>query len=401
MSFSTTAASSAETCMSLAISCLPGPQSKSFEEVRINDYLESYRATGRPPPPCPPYPPDPAARAAQRLPPLFVPTPFSALGGPTSTAATPFGAPVASTSAAVITDPARLPVVQVFTAPVPAPEDERFASIVAAPEYTHWSHDELRFYAYLRNARQPPPGTPMFPFITALAPPPTLQPVLPLDNGGDQFVSISCRPEFAGHSVEELRLSFLRTGAELTSAQIFSGVTAAPTAAPTNPLLPPSSSLPPASHQSPFAPHPQPQSPFAPPPAPVSTPLFGLGSVAARPVAAPSQTFSFGGAQPQPPAPAPGVFGQPVQPPGSMFGQPAQPLGSIFGAPHPPAPAPAPSMFGQPQAPSMFGQPPQLQPPPPQAPPATGGFSFGATPTPGAAGGGGGTGFSFGVRRGF
>ncbi|KAJ6525919.1 hypothetical protein DFH09DRAFT_1095477 [Mycena vulgaris] len=27
-------------------------------EVRINDYLESYRATGRPPPPCPPYPPD-------------------------------------------------------------------------------------------------------------------------------------------------------------------------------------------------------------------------------------------------------------------------------------------------------------------------------------------------------
>ncbi|KAJ6556506.1 hypothetical protein DFH09DRAFT_1317827 [Mycena vulgaris] len=54
MSFSTTAASSAETCMTLAISCTPGPQSKSFEEVRINDYLESYRATGRPPPPCPP-----------------------------------------------------------------------------------------------------------------------------------------------------------------------------------------------------------------------------------------------------------------------------------------------------------------------------------------------------------
>ncbi|KAJ7667051.1 hypothetical protein B0H17DRAFT_1210542 [Mycena rosella] len=41
----------------------------------------------------------------------------------------------------------------------------------------------------------------------------------------DQFVSISCRPEFAGHSVEELRLSFLHTGAELTSAQIFAGAT--------------------------------------------------------------------------------------------------------------------------------------------------------------------------------
>ncbi|KAJ6556500.1 hypothetical protein DFH09DRAFT_1317821 [Mycena vulgaris] len=156
-------------------------------ERRINDYLESYRGTGRSPPPCPPHPPDPAARVGQRLPPLFVPTPFSAL---------------------------------------------------------------------------------------------------------DQFVSISCRPEFAGHSVEvrrdfvhcihaetnlvalfislhrslipqELHLSFLRTDAELTSTQTFSGLTAAPTVAPTSPL---------------------------------------------------------GGAQPQPPGPAPSVFGQPVQSPVNVFG---------------------------------------------------------------------------------
>ncbi|KAJ6556493.1 hypothetical protein DFH09DRAFT_1317815 [Mycena vulgaris] len=149
MSFSTTAASSAETCMSLTISCINGAQSKLFE---------SYRATGRAPP-CPPYPAEPTARAAQRLPPLFVPTPFSAL---------------------------------------------------------------------------------------------------------DQFVSISCRPEFAGHSVEELRLSCLRIGAELTSPQIFSALTAAPTAAPVNPLLPsslrptnsflPSSSSSQQQHPSPFAP---------------------------------------------------------------------------------------------------------------------------------------------------
>ncbi|KAJ7667042.1 hypothetical protein B0H17DRAFT_259840 [Mycena rosella] len=242
MAFSTTATSNAETCMSLAISCVPGPQSQSFEEVRMANYLESYRATGRPPAPCPPYPTDPAARAAQRLPPLFVPTLFTALGGPSAPAPSPFGAlgaPEASTSTVTptLTDPARLPAAHAFTQPVRAPEGEFFASIAAVPEYAHWSHDELRMYAYARGARQPPPGTPLFPFvqgpvIAGLAAP--QQAALPQDNGGDQFVSISCRPEFAGHSVEELRLSFLRTGAELTSAQIFAGSTPS-----TNPLLAP------------------------------------------------------------------------------------------------------------------------------------------------------------------
>ncbi|KAJ7445318.1 hypothetical protein FB451DRAFT_1189236 [Mycena latifolia] len=63
MAFSNTAASSGETCMSLHVSCLTGPQSQSFE-VRIANYLASYRATP------PPYPTDPAARAAPWLPPL-------------------------------------------------------------------------------------------------------------------------------------------------------------------------------------------------------------------------------------------------------------------------------------------------------------------------------------------
>ncbi|KAJ7358207.1 hypothetical protein DFH08DRAFT_1075403 [Mycena albidolilacea] len=59
------AAPPAETSMSLASSLLVGPQSQSFEEIRMTDYLNAYRTTGRPPPPSPAYPTDPAARAAQ------------------------------------------------------------------------------------------------------------------------------------------------------------------------------------------------------------------------------------------------------------------------------------------------------------------------------------------------
>ncbi|KAJ7445302.1 hypothetical protein FB451DRAFT_1568156 [Mycena latifolia] len=432
MAFSNTVASSGETCMSLPVSCLTGPQSQSFEEVRIADYLASYRATGRPPPPCPPYPTDPAARAAQRLPPLFVPTPFpaqaggpasSAFGGgpsasapsllfgaPTPAAGTAFGTPAAGPSnAATITDPTRLPLVQAFTAPVRAPENEQFASISAAPEYAHFSHDELRLYAYARGARQPPPGTPLFAFVPAPAPVlaplqiPAPQPgALPQDGSGDQFVSISARPEFAGHSVEELRLSFLRSGAELTSAQIFAGGPS-----PANARLPGPGGMLPLGQPNPnplagFAPHAAPPAAvnaFAPQgPTPLPTPtLFGA------PQATQAQGFSFGGA----PAPAqPSVFGAPPQP------APQAAQGFSFGAPQL-TPVTTPTVFGAPQQQqpqgqpqtSIFGAPPQPAPPagvfgqPQQAGAGAGpAFSFGAAP---AQAGAGGTGFSFGARRGF
>ncbi|KAJ7776031.1 hypothetical protein DFH07DRAFT_951937 [Mycena maculata] len=371
-----------EVCMSLPSALLVGPSSQSFEEVRISDYLTSYRATGRPPPPVPAFPAEPAARTAQGLPPLFTPTPFpdsSAPGafGPFGVGASASGSgasAIASTSAR-ITDPARLPVSQALPAPVPVPgEGESFASISAAPDFLHWSPEELRYYAYLRNTRAPPPGTP--PFVlpaTASAPAAAAGPSIlfgsgpgaggaPLPENGDQFMSITARPEFAGHSVEELRLSYLRTGAELTSAQIFAGATSSnpPSHAPPapRPTLNPISTLAP----SPFAAPPQPA--FGAPPAPAA------------------QGFSFGGAP-----------SQPAQP--SMFGR-AQPAPSMFGAP---APQPhAPSLFGQPpaqpHAPSIFGAPASAPAPPP---PATQGFTFGAAP---ATGGGGGAGFVFGGRRG-
>ncbi|KAK7057905.1 hypothetical protein R3P38DRAFT_2843581 [Favolaschia claudopus] len=368
-----------ETSMSLQSSLVIGPQSLSFEEVRISDYLTSYRSTGRPPPPCPTYPSDPAARAAQGMPPLFVPAPFPGAPSTSTSASTAptslFASGAASTSA--ITDPTRLPLPQVFseaTAVTTGAERESFASIAMAPEYRHWSPEELRYYAYFRGMRAPPPGTAMF----ALTPPPTLPGGAPVQDGGDTLTNITCCPEFSRHSPEELRLSFLRTGTELTSAQILAGVTtpsqpnhvAAP---PTNQFNPPS--------------------------------IFG---------APPSQTQP----QPQPPT----LFGAPAPPaqPPSMFG--SRPAGQVWGAPQPPAPIqPTPSgggggfafgnppaaltqaqpagggfAFGAPAAPQQpaafsFGVP---APAPPAAPVSQ--FSFGATP---AAGGGAGTGFSFGARR--
>ncbi|KAJ7142271.1 hypothetical protein C8R44DRAFT_865628 [Mycena epipterygia] len=415
-------AAPSETCMSLPICVVTGPQSQSFEEVRIANYLESYRATGRPPAPCPEYPADPAARAAQRLPPLFVPAPFppspaaqgsGIFGGPPSasvSAPSPFGAPIASTSAstaAAITDPARLPLPQSLALPVPAPEGEAFASVAAAPEYAHWSHDELRYYAYLRGARVPPPGTTFYPFLSnpvaasAVAAPGNA----PGDGSGDQFVSITCRPEFAGHSVEELRLSFLRTGAELTSAQIFSGATSSSS---TPALVTPVNSLTPATplrpSLAPFQPQPAPQNHFSPP-QPVG--FSFSGGAPATPVAPVGGGFSFGGT-PAPAAPAPSLFGAPAQaqrapslfgapPPNStLFGgaQPAQ-APSLFGAPPAQQHQPAPSIFGG--APATFGAPAQTQPGQQLgAGQQQGGFAFGAAAT-----GGGGAGFSFGGRRGF
>ncbi|KAJ7054294.1 hypothetical protein C8F01DRAFT_1164707 [Mycena amicta] len=332
-----------ELCMSLAISCVLGPQTQSFEEVRMSDYLASYRSTGRPPQPVPAFPADPGLRAAQGLPPLFVPAPFTD-AGPSSSGPTPFGSnpPIQSTSA-TITDPTKLPIAQTFVPPVvvgaipgPGPaERETFLNIVVAPEYSHWSPEELRYYAYARGTRLPPPGTTMMPFgatqTSALPPAPGL-------GDGEQLVSITARPDFSAHSFEELRFAFLRAGTELTSAQIASnfGLGTAPLLAPQNPLNP----------LAPFAGPPQQQQP----PQPTPSTLFGQPQPPA-PVAA----FPFGSV-PQPAAPVQASSG-------FSFGAPAAPPALVI---PPSQPAPTGFNFGQP-----FGQPPQPQQP------QQGGFSFG------------------------
>ncbi|KAJ7289316.1 hypothetical protein C8J57DRAFT_1277334, partial [Mycena rebaudengoi] len=245
---------SRETCMSLPESVAPGPQSRSFEEVRIADYLTSYRASGRPPQPVPPLPTNAAERAALRLPPLFVPSTFGAIlgggasgsGGGASSSSSGGGAGGRVTP--TILDAAQLPLAQAMGGPAMAPEGEALVAICALPEYAHFSNEELRYHAYARGARAPPPGTPMFPFAANFQPlPSSSSSALALpgpgapgglagqgelwqgakggqwvgDTGGDTFVTITALPEFAGHSLEELRVAFLRTGTELTSAQLF------------------------------------------------------------------------------------------------------------------------------------------------------------------------------------
>ncbi|KAJ6556507.1 hypothetical protein DFH09DRAFT_1490957 [Mycena vulgaris] len=199
--------------------------------------------------------------------------------------------------------------------------------------------------------------------------------------GGDQF-SLS-----AFRAAQSLRGIASRNSASLSSAQIFSGLTAAPTAAPPPPPSHPLHTNPPSLRTPNRNRRSRPRACVD-----AALPLGQRGraphrsaDVLLRRRAAPTTRARTGRVRP--------TTWEHVRSAGA----------SIFGAPHPPAPAPAPSMFGQPQAPSIFGQVPQLRPPPrsPQAPTAAGGFSFGATPTPGAAGGGGGTGFSFGGRRGF
>ncbi|KAJ6626739.1 hypothetical protein B0H10DRAFT_1998375 [Mycena sp. CBHHK59/15] len=359
MAFSTASASTdprRETCMSLPISCIPGPQSKSFEEVRIADYLASYRSTGRLPQPCPPFPTAPTERAALRLPPLFVPKPFADLLAQPGAASSSAGA---GPSVPAITDPAALPLPQAFTATVSAPEGEMFASIAAAPMYMHWSHDELRYYAYARGAHAPPPNTPMFSFASAVMPAAAAAPTLQ-DGSNEKFESIVCRPEYAGHSVEELRLSFLRTGRELTSAQIFTGASSS------------STSLPHAPHQPPL----------------FSTPTPALAPPISLAPPQPQQPTVFG-AQPQ------GLFAhsqhqhQPQAQPLSFSSAPAlaAPASFSFGSAPPPQQPPAPGGFS-------FGSAPPLSQPQNSQPqqPAPGGFSFGAAPAPSAP-----TGFSFGA----
>ncbi|KAF7350678.1 hypothetical protein MSAN_01628500 [Mycena sanguinolenta] len=160
-----------------------------------------------------------------------------------------------------------------------------------------------------------------------------------IQDGGDTFMTITTRPEFAGHSMEEHRLAFLRHGTELTSAQIFSG--AGPSSQPpslsvsqpANPLLRPPVQTQPQTLFGVATPTHQPTSLFT------GATLFGS---APPPQPAPLQTggFSFGGAPSisTPAAPTTSIFGAPpaaptTTAPAFSFGAPAAAPANAFAAP--------------------------------------------------------------------
>ncbi|KAG5650267.1 hypothetical protein H0H81_012794, partial [Sphagnurus paluster] len=179
---------------------------KSFEELRIDDYIRFYSTTGRPPPPCPQDPVDDAQRARAGLPPLFKPYP--------------------ERSVTAAPKPADLPAAQAFTPT--QNEGEVLQSICVGPVYDGFSHEELRYYAYLAGNRTSPTPIPMIPFVAAphaANTPTTSMPLRtgPFDaptNGSEQMMTITTQPLYSGHSLEELRVAFMQVGRELTSAEI-------------------------------------------------------------------------------------------------------------------------------------------------------------------------------------
>ncbi|KIJ92359.1 hypothetical protein K443DRAFT_685307 [Laccaria amethystina LaAM-08-1] len=239
------------------IAAVAGLQTKSFEEVRVDDYLKAYTTTGRPPAPVPETPTGDNERIALGLPILFKPV---------STSSEPIFASLVTPPKARITNPVDLPPGQEFKELV---AEERYQTLSCMPEYTGFALEELRYYAYLRgNVMSPIPIT-MHPFVQ---PPPSNATTTPSnpkfgdtsETGKDTLEHISTQAAYIEHSPEELRVAFLLSGRELNSAEIKQSQNPTPAA----PLPPP------------------------PPPAP-STPGFGLGLGSPFPFTPTVPSFKF------------------------------------------------------------------------------------------------------------
>lgn len=157
---------------------------KSFEEVRIDDYIQSYMANGRPPQSVAQVPTGDKERLALGLPPLFKPIsehdPVLA-GRPKET----------NNAGPRKTNPADIPAAQDFKGEKIGAET--FFTICYSEPYTWFSPEELRYYAYQKGHKFPP---------------------------ADNLQSITTKPEFAQHSFEELRVVYMLAGRELNSAEI-------------------------------------------------------------------------------------------------------------------------------------------------------------------------------------
>jgi len=203
-------------CISLAL----GPKEQSFEEVRVADYLKAYIATGKSPPSCPTSPTSNRERIELGLPPLFKPhvVVTSALGPDN---------PGRTSSGHSIFDAKNIPTIQSFRAArvggEPGGAIEMYQSLASQPEFLNFSHEELRCDAYAKGSKYPPhplpldqPLAPLTALLTQHHSPRTTSPTLPAED----LQSLSAARPYSQHSVEELRLAFLQSGRQLTSAEI-------------------------------------------------------------------------------------------------------------------------------------------------------------------------------------
>ncbi|KAF7965779.1 hypothetical protein HWV62_41810 [Athelia sp. TMB] len=224
------------------ICAYPENQAKSQEEIRMEDYLKAYTTTGGPPLPVVQEPAGAQARAALGLPPLFEPYTEPAVGESSTSSV------VAST--APTTDPAKLPRIHAFQ-PVQS-EGDTYQSIAAVPEYSFFSHEELRCYAYAAGVIMPPTPLPLDLPPIRLSPAtsrsaevlvtPDMHPFFAKDNKTNAFYdepvdgpasgnlyyhSISASRRHNRHSFEELRVAFLTNGRELDSTELLGPLPAA------------------------------------------------------------------------------------------------------------------------------------------------------------------------------
>ncbi|KAF8161612.1 hypothetical protein B0H34DRAFT_701782 [Crassisporium funariophilum] len=222
--------------MSIAVALSePG---KSFEEVRIDDYIKAYLATSGPPLPVPQVPTDEFERTALNLPPLFKPLPVR----PSSLAV---ALPLESSSLSVkpkITNAAQLPLGQEFR--LLSTDGEKYHCITCMSEYANFSQEEMRYHAYLAGNIKPPLQVQMHPFVPFVKD--VVAPVVP-NSGEEQLLSISTQPQYEKHSHEELRVAFLLHGRELTSVELFQlqNPSATPALAPPTVIATPAPSIPP------------------------------------------------------------------------------------------------------------------------------------------------------------
>jgi len=207
--------------MSIVQVAAHGSESKSFEEIRTNDYLKAYRSTGRPPQSCPQQPEDESQRMYLNLPPLFKPRPIRNSTLATTSSLLPFetvnrtgnSTNVQLDLAARITDSAELPPGQDFR--ILSANGEKYHCISCMPEYANFNQEELRYYAYLSGNIRPPASVVMNPFVQPVKETPDATSLIE-----DQFQSISLQSQYDKHSHEELRVAFLLFGREMTSAEL-------------------------------------------------------------------------------------------------------------------------------------------------------------------------------------
>ncbi|TCD67759.1 hypothetical protein EIP91_011945 [Steccherinum ochraceum] len=199
----------------------PSPEI-SYEEQRFQDYLKAYQTTGRPPLPVPETPAGAEERLALGLPPLFEPYVVNDQVQPQ-----------ASTSSAVYQTLEEVPQTQTFVAtrmdsePGEAKSGVFYQTIVMQKQYYHFSPEELRVQAYRTGNKVGANPVPAVTTATPAATTPAAVTVSPtrsnssMTNGtSEDYQSISCKPSYAQHSFEELRVAYMLLGREATSEEI-------------------------------------------------------------------------------------------------------------------------------------------------------------------------------------